>query len=1033
VNTFIADLHIHSKFSRATSKNLTPRNLVAWAGVKGIDVLATGDFTHPGWMDIITQQLEAGENGLLRLRDDKALEQELPWYSGNMNAARIRFMLCTEISSIYKKRGKVRKIHNLVFMPSVEAALKFNIRLAQVGNLASDGRPILGLDAHDLLEMVLETDPLAYLIPAHIWTPWFSLFGSKSGFDRIEDCFEDLSGEIFALETGLSSDPEMNWMLSALDRFTLVSNSDAHSGEKLGREVNIFSGEMSFAGIRAALRRESETTRFEGTLEFYPEEGKYHLDGHRKCGVMLEPQETAARRGFCPVCGKPLTIGVLNRIFALSDRDLPVRPAHHPGFSSLVPLSEILSEILGVGPGTKKVLGMYNQLVQDFGSEFSILRDVPEEDLRRSSTVLAEAVRRMRQGVVHRHSGYDGEYGRISMFAPQELLEFKHGRMLSMAARSAPPEVLGQRWRKTRGEASPLAEEAVQTANEMQMAAILAGPGPVLVLAGPGTGKTQTLMGRVRHLLAQGADPARILILTFTRKAARELKDRLQRLCPGLPVLPKTDTLHALGLEYWTSVMGEAPILLSEESSRRLFAAANPDLQGKELKTAWSEQSLAREDGVRIPGEHTRRYLDDKVRFNLVDYTDLLEFWLEHLELGQYVPDYDHVLIDEVQDLSALQLGLVTALCAQGGRGFFAIGDPKQAIYGFRGAVRDVEGRLRALWPDLKRIRLVHNYRSAQQILSLAAHLFTEKQTLVAQKSVLASLVLFEAQSAEQEAGWIAGRVRELLGGTGHWQADTHEGKNISPGDIAVLVRFKALVPPIAKALESAGIPVSVPEQESFFVDARVDLMLRIAGNVLGLPDALDEQIPSCPEDVVEKGPLAMAVHFSATPPFDALFWKSKAFLDLVKAFQVCSGWRGLLNMVRLETELCAIRGKAQKVQIMTMHGAKGLEFEVVFLPGLEEGILPFAGMDMLLGKPGDDHGLDMDEERRLFYVGLTRAKSMLFLSHCASRRVFGKTLKLALSSLVRRLPQDMLRKSAIKRHVRLSERQLSLFDPHAL
>jgi uncharacterized protein (TIGR00375 family) len=1028
VNTFIADLHIHSRFSRATSKNLTPRNLVAWAAIKGIDVLATGDFTHPGWMEMITNQLAAEENGLLRLKDPKALEQELPWYSGNLDAAHIRFMLCTEISSIYKKRGKVRKIHNLVFMPSLDAAMRFNTRLAQVGNLASDGRPILGLDARDLLEMVLETDPLAYLVPAHIWTPWFSLFGSKSGFDRIEDCFGDLSPEIFALETGLSSDPEMNWMLSALDRFSLISNSDAHSGEKLGREANIFSGEPSFAGIRAALRREDGQVRFEGTYEFYPEEGKYHLDGHRKCGVVFEPEKTSAQRGLCPVCGKPLTIGVLNRVFALSDRDVPVRPAHHPDFFSLVPLTEVLSEILGVGPGTKKVQGMYSQLVRDFGSEFTILRSVPEEDLRRSSKVLAEALRRMRTGIVHRTSGYDGEYGRISMFSSQELLEFKHGRMLSMAAQSAPAEVRGQRWRKTRAAATPVADAGALAANEMQMAAILAGPGPVLVLAGPGTGKTHTLMGRVRHLIEQGADPARILILTFTRKAARELKDRLQRICPDLSTPPRTDTLHALGLEYWTSVMGEAPILLSEESSRRLFAAANPDLQGKELRSAWNEQALARESGVRVPGEHSRRYLDDKVRFNLVDYTDLLEFWLEHLELGQCVPGYDHVLVDEVQDLSALQIGLITALASKGGRGFFAIGDPNQAIYGFRGAVRDVEQRLRNLWPDLKRIRLVYNYRSAQEVLNLASHLFPEKESLVAQKSLPASLVLFEAQGAEQEAGWIAGRVRELIGGTGHWQADRGTEKNLSPGDIAVLVRFKALVPPIAKALENAGIPVSVPEQEAFFVDARVELLLRIAGNVLGLPDMLDGEITSCPEEVVEKGPLAMAVHFSETPPFDALFWKSRAFVDLVKAFQSCSGWRGLLNMVRLETELCGIRAKAQKVQIMTMHGAKGLEFEVVFLPGLEEGILPFAGMDMLLGKPGDEGALDMEEERRLFYVGLTRAKSMLFLSHSASRRVFGKTLKLALSSLVRRLPQDMLRKSAIKRHVRLNERQLSMF-----
>jgi len=1028
VNTYIADLHIHSKFSRATSKNLTPRNLAAWASIKGINLLATGDFTHPGWMEMISTQLKAEENGLFSLRETRGLEQEVPWFAGSIEARDIRFMLCTEISSIYKRGGKVRKVHNLVFMPGLDAAVKFNTRLGQVGNLASDGRPILGLDSRDLLEMVLETDPQAYVIPAHIWTPWFSLFGSKSGFDRIEDCFGDLSSEIFALETGLSSDPEMNWLWSALDRFSLVSNSDAHSGEKLGREGNIFSGEMSYAGVRSALRREDGATRFEGTLEFYPEEGKYHLDGHRKCGVVLEPEETRRHKGICPACGKPLTIGVLNRVFTLADRNAPVHPQHQPQFSSLVPLPEVISEILGAGPGTKKVQSMYGQLVRDFGSEFNILRKVPTDDLQRSSKILAEAIRRMRQGIVHRHSGYDGEFGRIYMFSPQEILEFKHGRMLSMAVQPDPDEVAGQRWRRPVSQVAEKTEDAAVTPNAMQLSAILAGPGPVLVVAGPGTGKTQTLMGRVRHLLEQGADPDKILILTFTRKAARELKERLQRACPPHSVLPKADTLHALGLEYWTQVMGESPVLLSEESSRRLFAAANPELQGKPLKTAWNDLSLARENGVRIPGEEARRYLDHKVRFNLVDYTDLLEFWLEHLELGQYVPAFDHVLVDEVQDLSPLQFSLVTALCGKTGRGFFAIGDPNQAIYGFRGAVRDVEARLRGIWPETRRVRLVHNYRSSQQILDLAGHLTPERESLVAQQAHHASLVLFEAPSAEQEAVWIAGRVKELLGGTGHWQADMRDGRNLSPGDIAILVRLKTLIAPIVRALESAGIPVAAPEQDLFFVDDRVGILLRIAGNVLGMPDVVDEDLPTCPETVVEKGPLAMAVHLSETPPFDALFWKSRAFLDLVKAFQSCSGWRGVLNMVRLETELCAVRAKAQKVQVMTMHGAKGLEFEAVFLPGLEEGILPFAGMDMLLGKPGDDGALDLEEERRLFYVGLTRAKSMIFLSHCASRRLFGKILKLGLSSLVRRLPQQMLRKSAIRRHVRRNERQLNLF-----
>lgn len=543
MTSYIADLHIHSRFSRATSKSLTPRHLTAWAAVKGIDVLATGDFTHPEWLQLIDEQLVCDDSGLFRLKDTRGLAEELPWFSGTVEADSIRFMLCTEISSIYKKNGRVRKIHNLVFMPGLEQVRSFNTRLGQVGNLKSDGRPILGLDARDLLEMVLETDPRAYVVPAHIWTPWFSLFGSKSGFDRLEDCFGDLSSEIFALETGLSSDPEMNWLWSDLDRYTLISNSDAHSGEKLAREANLFSGECSFDGMRSALRGESGSSRFEGTLEFYPEEGKYHLDGHRKCKVMFEPQDTIAHKGICPVCGKPLTVGVLNRIFELADRRTPVRPEGHPGYFSMVPLSEVVAEVVGARPGTKKVMAMYDQLLTSFGSELNILRTVPPEDLGRVSRALAEAVRRMRQGTVHRHSGYDGEYGRISMFTAQELLEFRSGRMLSMAQVSGPEtedEAVGQHWRTAMAEAPVRVTSGADVfpPNDLQNEAIHAGPEPVLVVAGPGTGKTQTLMGRVRRLLDDGVDADRILILTFTRKAARELKERLQRICPGRAALP---------------------------------------------------------------------------------------------------------------------------------------------------------------------------------------------------------------------------------------------------------------------------------------------------------------------------------------------------------------------------------------------------------------------------------------------------------------------------------------------------------------
>jgi len=405
---FIADLHIHSRFSRATSKSITPRHLAAWAAVKGVNVLATGDFTHPEWIEELKSQLKDDGNGLFVLKDTRPLYGEIPFMEKSL-PGRVRFMLQTEISSIYKRGGKVRKVHNLVYMPSFEAAEKFNQRLAQVGNLASDGRPILGLDSRHLLEMVLETDPLAYLIPAHIWTPWFSVFGSKSGFDSLEECFGSLTREIFALETGLSSDPEMNWTLSALDRYFLVSNSDAHSGEKLAREANLFSGEPSYEGIYRALKGEGVGHKFLGTVEFFPEEGKYHLDGHRKCGVIMEPRQTFARGGICPVCGKPLTVGVLNRVLKLADRETPVKPSKHPGFVSLIPLTEVLSEIIGTGPGTKKVRNFYAKLLRRHGSELSILQDVPAEDLRQSSAVLAEAVGRMRRGQVIRNPGFDGQ------------------------------------------------------------------------------------------------------------------------------------------------------------------------------------------------------------------------------------------------------------------------------------------------------------------------------------------------------------------------------------------------------------------------------------------------------------------------------------------------------------------------------------------------------------------------------------------------------------------------------------------------
>jgi len=296
---------------------------------------------------------------------------------------------------------------------------KINHRLAGIGNIESDGRPILGLDCRELLEIVLEETPGSFLVPAHIWTPWFSLFGSKSGFNSIEDCFGDLTEHIFALETGLSSDPDMNRRISALDRFTLISNSDCHSPSKLGREVNLFNTDFDFYSMKEAMK--DPLKGFNGTVEFFPEEGKYHLDGHRKCNVNLEPSQTTELNGICPVCGKPVTVGVSHRVIELADRKEPFYPEGDPGFKSLIPLQEILSEIIGIGPNTKGVLNQYQKVINTFGSEFTLLLDTPEEDIKQSSPILAEAIKRMRNNQVIRKAGFDGKYGTIHVFGPGEL------------------------------------------------------------------------------------------------------------------------------------------------------------------------------------------------------------------------------------------------------------------------------------------------------------------------------------------------------------------------------------------------------------------------------------------------------------------------------------------------------------------------------------------------------------------------------------------------------------------------------------
>ena len=485
---YYTDLHIHSKYSRATSKNLNLEELAIWAKKKGLSLIGTGDFTHPAWFAEIKEKLVPLDDGTFRLKPE--IEREI--------GANVKFILTVEISTIYKKWDKTRKVHHVVFSPDLQSAENFRNKLDAIGNIKSDGRPILGLDSRDLLETVLESGENSYIIPAHIWTPWFSVLGSKSGFDSIEDCYGDLSGHIFAVETGLSSDPEMNWHVSKLDKFRLVSNSDAHSASKLAREATVFDIEPNYYSIMNALKTGEGYT---GTVEFFPEEGKYHEDGHRKCNICMTPEETKKHNGICPVCGKPMTIGVLYRVNELSDRKEIITPPATAGqVFSLVPLQEMIAEIRGVGASSKSVVYEYERLINTFGSELAILQDIPVDEISKSSTLLGEAVSRLRQGKVIKHAGFDGEYGVIRLFEENELGKKKS---INLKLNIEIPKIdTMKNEREMLSESSTPMHHAIKSENtakksgldEFQQNAVQSCNNQLLIIAGPGSGKTTGIL-----------------------------------------------------------------------------------------------------------------------------------------------------------------------------------------------------------------------------------------------------------------------------------------------------------------------------------------------------------------------------------------------------------------------------------------------------------------------------------------------------------------------------------------------------------
>lgn len=1027
---YIADLHIHSRFSRATSRECDAPHLDFWARRKGIGLIGTGDFTHPAWRSELAEQLVPAEEGFYRLRGDLVLPCEVQPETSP------RFVVSGEISTIYKRGGKTRKVHHVILLPSLEDAEALSHRLEAVGNLHSDGRPILGLDSRDLLEIVLTACPDAIYIPAHIWTPHFSVFGAFSDFETLEECYDDMTPYIHALETGLSSDPPMNRRLSMLDGYNLVSNSDAHSPAKLGREANVLNCELSYPALKTAL----ETgVGLAGTLEFYPEEGKYHLDGHRNCHCCLDPVQTVELDGLCPVCGRKLTVGVLHRVEALADRAEPI-PLPKP-FESLIPLPELLAGCLGVSTVSKKVEAAYPELLRRLGPEFTILRTLSPEAVESvAGPIVAEALRRMRAGRVIRKAGFDGEYGVISLFEPGETERLAGQTSLIELAGLAGQKAFRTAGVPKRAPSAPVQPAAVPAPlNPEQEAAVRATEPRVAVVAGPGTGKTKTLVARVAYLIEEHGVPAsEITAVTFTRQAAQEMTERLsarlgKKAVRGLTV----GTFHSVCL----SLLAHKPVIgreqaldilthLLTEHEEKLAPAEALRLLSLYKSACRVRTGAAAALPAWLPGAYAQRL----ELLGLRDLDDVLLDALNEPVHGKRM--FRHLLVDEFQDINAAQHALVMHW-AQESESLFVIGDPDQAIYGFRGAKPDCFQAFLAAYPDARLIRLSRNYRSTPQIVQSALSVIRRnpgmERELVPCAASGAEVRFWEAPDGFSESVWIAKEIARMTGGVDMLDAQSAKveaSSSHSFSDIAVLCRTRRQLEQVEMALAHDSIPCVICGRDDFLASKTIQGMLGFFASLLdpadgvSLCDALDGlwRVPPalCQRATVALLPGADAERLAAelrdfpllSPWVDAVAQlahpakklsprkqlETLAHLcdldtpDVTKLLNIAvfhEDMAGLLNALRAgeEADIRRASGSAYAsgaVRLMTLHGAKGLEFPVVFLAGLTAGTLPM------------EHAHrtdDVEEERRLFYVGITRAREELILSCGGTPSAFANEL----------------------------------------
>jgi len=1043
---FIADLHIHSHFSRATSRNLNPENLTLWAKKKGITVVGTGDFTHPGWLEELREKLVDAENGLFCLRRDlsEMVERQVP----ALCRKPVRFLLSGEISCIYKRGGKTRKVHHLILMPDFDSVKRLNRSLERTGNITSDGRPILGLDSRDLLEMVLEASDRAFFIPAHVWTPWFSLFGSKSGFCSIEECFGDLTSYIHALETGLSSDPPMNRLISCLDDYLLVSNSDAHSASKLGREANIFQTGLDYDQIVGAMISKEG---FWGTIEFYPEGGKYHFDGHRKCNISMHPLETEKHRGICPLCGKPLTIGVLHRVAELSDRKVP---KISKGFQNLIPLTEILSEILGCGPATKKVNFAYEALLSSLGSELDILMEVPLEEIKVAGGILlGMAVDRMRQGRVIKQEGYDGEYGVIRLFREGESSEVFGQRTLFKIGEkeiydSNLPLYLGVPKSNRHGASAGVGKSdfsypIVESLNRGQKEAVSHKGRHLLIVAGPGTGKTMTLSHRIAHIINSNPDgPGQVLALTFTNKAAREMRERICSLLPENEYgKVHVTTFHGFCLEVLRNESGNQESssgfdLCSEQDSsmiaEQIAFEAGKGRRSATLLLKWLPQmKRASVMDVGIEKQHQDLfYLFQKYQERLGDLgmLDLDDLEVETLRLfnenpgkcREYSDRFPWIFVDEYQDTNPIQVAILKKIMNADTDNICAIGDPDQAIYGFRGA--DVTN-FHAFAGDFRgadRISLLKNYRSTEVILRVASRLMDQKAPLESSVGKGEPVRISACVTCSEEAEMVVEQIEKLLGGTTYFSLDSkrvsscEDAMGFGFGDIAVLYRLNSQGGEFEKAFYRAGIPYMRSGEAPLIGRYPVSIIWRFL-QTLHYPDkeyyrsSYLELLKGSEIDgsralktfKMEGDMKEMIDHAVSLHGFDlSVRQHADAVLRLKDLAENIRGdMISFLDRLSLDRGIDHTSFSGDRVALMSLHAAKGLEWPVVFITGCEDRLIPCS----LFG----DH--DGAEEKRLFYVGMTRARQRLFLSHTKKRKINGRILDMKPSPFLSLIQEDDL------------------------